>query len=238
MDIARHRLYLEKSCGAHFMWRCCDAGIRSVEEAGHGKGTIAINTYLRDGLTWSRLAAIATLPEAAGGLALMRPRSREYRDVFDKAPPGIIEDRPETYKDFLEWLVHREHTLKVLCNRDFEQRRLTGKEFRRAQESLNSRQAYLFRRIDVVLLQRGLSFYYHVKKHHHICSTKGFDTLVDGFMSLITSVNVDQEFLDLYHISKEDLGLDDDLGAGVVSWIEVSIPTIVLLLYYGRCSWA
>ena len=90
--------YLEKSCGAHFMWRCCDAGIRSVEEAGHGKGTIAINTYLRDGLTWSRLAAIATLPEAAGGLALMRPRSREYRDVFDKAPPGIIEDRPETYK--------------------------------------------------------------------------------------------------------------------------------------------
>ena len=96
--------YVRRRCFAHLPWRVADAGIASMPHRGD---TDAICVYLRDGVTWPRLRAIATTSRAQGGLGLLRETSGAARDVFGRAPPSIIEDRPETTALFILWLLPR-----------------------------------------------------------------------------------------------------------------------------------
>ena len=60
--------YVRRRCFGHLPWRVTDAGISEIP---HMKNTQMLDTYLHDGITWSRLAAIAAQPRALGGLGLM-----------------------------------------------------------------------------------------------------------------------------------------------------------------------
>ena len=83
----------------HLSWRICDAGLAAAKILGEDHKSIC--NYLRDGITWTRLQAIATTPADQGGLGLMPMHSAAFRAAFSPAPPAVIEDRPETDMSFL-----------------------------------------------------------------------------------------------------------------------------------------
>lgn len=83
----------------HLSWRICDAGLAAAKILGEDHKSIC--NYLRDGIAWTRLQAIATTTVAQGGLGLMRMHSAEFRSAFSPAPPAVIEGRPETDMKFL-----------------------------------------------------------------------------------------------------------------------------------------
>ena len=55
-----------------------------------------IITYLREGITWTRLRDIAVKPQRDGGLALFRDGSAECKEVFGVGPGPTLEGRRET----------------------------------------------------------------------------------------------------------------------------------------------
>ena len=86
----------------HFSWRTFNAGVKEMQ---HQKDTNSLCAYLRRGVTWTRLSAIATQPVALGGLGLYRENSPEHRAIFNAAPPQLIDGRPEATTDWMEWLL-------------------------------------------------------------------------------------------------------------------------------------
>ena len=56
----------------HLSWRVCDAGLAAAKSMVDDYKVLC--NYLHDGIIWTRLREVATLPVAQGGLALM-PRS-------------------------------------------------------------------------------------------------------------------------------------------------------------------
>ena len=62
---ASNPFYFWRRCFGHLPWRMCDAGIDEMKP--HGNSTTAISTYLREGITWTRLKAIAVAAIADGG---------------------------------------------------------------------------------------------------------------------------------------------------------------------------
>ena len=72
--------YVRRRGLEHLSWRVCDAGL--AEAAPLVEQYNAPCRYLHDGIAWTRLKSIATLPVDAGGLALMSDTSAEYAAVF------------------------------------------------------------------------------------------------------------------------------------------------------------
>ena len=114
--------YVRRRCFAHLPWRVADQGIAAIP---HRESTVAIHSYLRNGITWTRLQALAVQPRAAGGCGLFVAGGRGMRDFFRQSPSALIEDRPECMDVFLAWLVPRTPKLRVLVERDPEQRKLS-----------------------------------------------------------------------------------------------------------------
>ena len=83
----------------HLSWRVCDAGLAAAKAVVDDYR--ALSTYLHDGVSWTRLQEVATLPIGQGGLALMARSSAAFQKAFSRAPPCIVEDRPETDMLFL-----------------------------------------------------------------------------------------------------------------------------------------
>ena len=105
--------YVRRRCMLHLSWRVADAGIRVIVE--QGRNHVDISTYLRDGVTWTRLVAITTQPASRGGLSLLVSGSQEHAEFSSVKPPKVIDDRPETDFEFLAWLIPRQRLLGKLA---------------------------------------------------------------------------------------------------------------------------
>ena len=103
--------YVRRRCFGHLPWRVADAGIKAIP---HTKATEAINTYLRDGVTWTRLKSLAMQTTREGGAGL-RMSVRSIEEFFGKAPVQLIPDRPECMVLFLSWLLPRSEKLAILA---------------------------------------------------------------------------------------------------------------------------
>ena len=86
---------------------CLGWGQRRYADAGSSTchGECAMQAWrqprLHDGISWTRLQEVATLPIGQGGLALMGRSSAAFKAAFSRAPPNIVDDRPETDMLFL-----------------------------------------------------------------------------------------------------------------------------------------
>ena len=116
--------YVRRRCLGHVAWRVADAMLDEWDQYSDVK---TLCSYMSDGVTWSRLQALATTPVLEGGLGLFQEMSREHKAIFGRAPGGIVEGRPESVLHFLTFLRGKEHVLHLVCARDLEQRRLAKK---------------------------------------------------------------------------------------------------------------
>jgi hypothetical protein len=218
---ANNPLYFWRRCFGHLPWRMCDAGIDEMKP--HGSSTIAISTYLREGITWTRLKAISVAAISAGGLALFAPQSIGFKKIFGTAPPTIIHMRPETHADFLVWLVPREAVLQRVCEKDFSQRTLQGSHHILAQSTLRSKRDLVMRRIDMVLLKRGLYLYYLAKGQNYIAPDHNFSELIEKATEILSSMDVDSQFCELLQITTDDLEALGANGIHCVTWVQVLV---------------
>ena len=115
--------YVRHRCLPHIAWRTADMAIRAS-----GLDYRSLAAYLVDGVSWSRLRAIATTTEAQGGLNLFTDGSRACKNLFGGKPSAIVQSRPETDLNFLKLLQGKEHLLHRLATRDLEQRTTLGTE--------------------------------------------------------------------------------------------------------------
>ena len=96
----------------------------------------------------------------------MAPGSADFHKVFSRAPPNIIDNRPETDMVFLEWLRAREVSLEPLIAQDVADRRLA--EGPAILASLRNRLSRLQRDVLCELLHRGLHLHRFAQKYNHI----------------------------------------------------------------------
>ncbi len=188
---------------------------------------LAIETYLRDGITWSRLKTIATAPPDRGGLALFAEDCQECHDFFKRAPPKIIDDRPETNAEFLEWLVKRQQVLAKLVARDLSQRNLSMPQAHQALASLSDAMDCVLRHIDLVLIKKGLYLFYLSKSCHTLFDLNhDFEEAVTKAKTIILNKFVDDRFLELVGVSWAELRELGWTEHTQLQWLEVVILLI------------
>ena len=157
--------YSERRCFGHFPWTVTKAGLRELPS----KSTLDhLNSYLTNDQSWQRLAAIATQTPAQGGLGLVAYGSAAFQRVFRKAPPKLIDDRPDCYVDFLQWLGSRQVFLKKCISLDLQQRNLRRSWGAKGIVTLASRFDCLARKVECVLFSRAMYPYYKVKKESYL----------------------------------------------------------------------
>jgi hypothetical protein len=215
--------YVGKICLAHLSWRVCDAGIRLTR----WKKVEAIETYVRDGITWSRLKTIATGSLEHGCLALFAETSEEGVNFFNRAPPKILDDRPETNCFCLEWLLPRQDVLAKLVVHDLSRRNLTMPQAQQALASLTDRMDCVLRHIDLVLIKKGLYLYYLSKDCHTIIDgDRSYEDVLKKALEILTNKFVDDHVLEVLGLTWADLreiGWTDHTN---LQWIEVAILMI------------
>ena len=150
--------YVKRRCGGHFAWRVANQGLIAMGDL--YESLKSLNMYLRDGITWFRLQSLATTSVANGGLALFTQTSRKFINMFNKAPPAILEDRPETVALFLKWLLPKQHTLRDLVAADIGSRQLEMRQAPIAAATLKSQHDTIFRYIAYVLIEKSLYLFY------------------------------------------------------------------------------
>ena len=173
---------------------------------------MALCRYLHDGITWTRLKSLATQPTSVGGLSLFSEISRECVDIFSKAPPNIIDARPETDMLFLNWLGPREEVLSKCIMRDSEQRTLSDMEL--VLKTLGDQQARMERMCLAELLFRGLYLHRFAMKYGHIMNPEANTTppkLIETAATLICSASCTNEFCQSLGFTLEDVIARDQI---------------------------
>ena len=89
---------VRRRCKSHIAWRTCDAVIRAA-----GLSYKSLRTYFNDGITWTRLRQMATLPQANGGLALFKDGGAKCKQICGANPHTIIDGRPIADLEFLKF---------------------------------------------------------------------------------------------------------------------------------------
>ena len=207
---------VRRRCGPHFAWRTFDAGTKAM--GSHYKKTLALNNYLRDGVTWTRLAAIAVQPRDHDGLDLMVEGGHDYAFMFRSAPPKLLEERPQATLDFFKWLVRRESVLRLLVVKDMQLRALGGADATTALETITSNRDAILRRIDVVIMHKSLFMFFFIKKHENTVScVDSFENVIDKASDLITSSECTDEILEILGLT----GTGIDLATA--HWVEVAL---------------
>ena len=112
--------YVRQRCAPHFAWRTFAAGVSALGSV--YVSTITLNNYLRDGVTWSRLASIAVQDPDHDGLGLFAEGSQEFAHVFGSSPPRLSDERPQATLDFYKWLIDRIPVLRLLIRADMRMR--------------------------------------------------------------------------------------------------------------------
>ena len=191
--------YVRRRCFAHLPWRVADQGIAAIP---HHASTAAICTYLCDGVTWTRLRAIAVQAPSAGGVGMFRPQSRAEQDFFRTAPPSLIEDRPECVTKFLAWLLPRHERLRALAEKDMTQRNLVFASAPLALASLQSREHFFLRHVYVIMIRKGLYLWYCNQKEPWVIRQGTFADLVTKASLVIMDKSIDDYVLDVFAITQ------------------------------------
>ena len=87
--------YVRRRCLPHIAWRTADQAINEALSLTDLKYR-GFMTYLREGITWTRLRDIAVRSPADGGLALFADGGPECQRIFGERPDTTLEGRPET----------------------------------------------------------------------------------------------------------------------------------------------
>ena len=209
-------LYVRRRCAPHFAWRTFDAGTRAMG-AQYKKG-LALNNYLRDGVTWARLKAIAVQSREEEGLDLMDEGGHQFAFVFRNSPPRLIDERPQATLDFFKWLLPREHVLKLLISQDMRLRNLGGADAVTALETVNASKDAALRRIDTVLMHKSMYMFYFVKKYENtVACADSFEQVIDKASDIITSTACDDDVIDILGLT--GVGLD----TRTAHWVEAAL---------------
>lgn len=229
--------YVRRRCFGHLPWRVADQGLDAMGVL--HDNTKAISTYLHEGVTWSRLKALAVQPISNGGLGLLADGSAEYDAVFGASPPKTMDERPETTAELLGWLLKRQSILGRLAKTDVEQRSLQSKAALAARDSLSSRSDAIMRHVAYGLVKKALFLFYYAKSKKHIALHDNFTDLINRAGEIITSLRCDQSILDMFAVSESDLraaGLEGTIA--VMSWVEVAIWGVDGMSCEEASTWA
>ena len=206
--------YVRKRCHNHLSWNTACASLTAM-------GTVldqvkAIGAYLSEGVTWTRLRALATTP-LPDGLGLMAPFSREAADMFSKGCGTVLEGRPESVYNILVFLGPREGTLSRLVERDVAERGL-GDTATKAAAALVSVEGRARRMIAREILRRCLYLHWRTSKYPRFLTTTTLERLVEKWARHLTSTSIDNHVL-------EALGLDAtavaDMDNPPATWMEL-----------------
>ena len=182
--------YVRRRCFAHLPWRVANAGLQEIP---HQAATEAICTYLRDGVTWTRLHAIATQMRNFG--------VRAMEEFFRTSPPALIEDRPECVVVFLAWLLPRHERLAELAQIDMQQRDLKFAAAATALASLQNRSHVLRRHVDAVMLHKTLYLWYANQKTPWLVEQGLFQDIIKKASQVIMNKGIDEHVLQLFKIT-------------------------------------
>ena len=131
-------------------------------------------TYLCEGIAWSRLRDIGTLSPEQGGLGLFRDGSPARKRIFGNSPSGIVDNRPDTDLQCLQFLSGKEHILYNLMAKDLEQRDLSA-DTKASIINLGSVNLRIRRRILSELLYKCMFLYFYKTKHICVASDTTWD---------------------------------------------------------------
>ena len=201
--------YVRRRCLGHLAWRAADAGIN--EMGAWAKQTTSLSTYLHEGITFRRLKSIACQPIATGGLALIREGSQDFLNAFNKAPPSVVEGRPETYAKFLGWTVQRERLIAKCIQKDVADRSL-GESGQAAAIAMADPLGTLRRAVQYELLERVLFLFYWGSKNTAISASTSLPQLLAKSLATIGSLAVDDFFLKRFGLVPADIA---NRGAGL-----------------------
>ena len=191
--------YVRRRCLGHVAWRVADAMLDEWDQYSDVK---TLCSYMSDGVTWSRLQALATTPVLEGGLGLFQEMSREHKAIFGRAPGGIVEGRPESVLHFLTFLRGKEHVLHLVCARDLEQRRL-AKNTRQAVALLGDVQGRAERSICGEVLHRALYLHRWVNEHNSIAGAYSLEGLLSRAEAVVQDLSLDDLAMDRLGTSQE-----------------------------------
>ena len=193
------------------------------------EGWKAIASHLHKGSVWARLKLVATASVDYGGLALFVEGSPGYAAVFSKAPPTVIDTRPQTDQEMAEWLVPRMHVLSRLIEHDRQRARasLNDEDVEESKAAQLSRQSFAdeaFRiRVPICaeVLRRALYLHRWANAHPYVAARTSLPSLFDKALTLVTDVaTVDDEFLAVNRLQRATL-----LARGwtELGWVEVAV---------------
>ncbi len=211
--------YSRRRCFGHLSWRIS----HNTKELTLYAKTLALNTYLHEGITWSRLQGIACHSIEDGGLNLVRENSREWHRLFHKEPPKMMDQRPECTLLFLEWLIPVHSTLAKLAAHDIRTRDLQDPNAAIAVATLQSARDQAWRYIDCVMLHKSLYLFYFAKDQEIIIATRNFDELISKAEEIIWSIAVDEYVLKICDVTMADL---QDIGwtdRTKTTWVELCL---------------
>jgi hypothetical protein len=218
--------YAKHRCMPHFSWRTFWAGTALMMP--HLPKSNKMNSYLHRGTTWTRLASIAVQPPASRGLGMFAENSKEYKEFFSKAPPKLIDGRPEAHYEFIVWLLKRQGRLKLMVECDLATRTLDSDEGIVALETLTDRTDCIYRFIDAVLMHKAMFLFYWTKGKQYLAAHTMFGELIERALDVMTSTRLTDDVLEVLQLTRADViaaGLVDDAQ---MHWVEVVMVTIPL----------
>ncbi len=211
--------YVRRRCLGHIAWRAAEASFPAMASVRNGMKAAA--RYFHEGGAWERLKIIAVAPVGVGGVQLFQQGSREYVSVFGRAPPSILDGRPETDSHFAEWLVPRCGVLSTLVDVDRHQRPLTGEDGETTRLSFASQDFRVRLAIAAEVLRRGLFLHRWANAHARVAEVTSLDALVAKAVHTLTDpTTVDDEFLVVRRLSRAALAARGWAGK---SWVEVAV---------------
>jgi hypothetical protein len=220
--------YVARRCLGHIAWRVADA---VIAEIANYDLVHALCGYLREGKTWSRLQALATTPELEGGLGLWRELSQEHRDMFHTAPPSIVDNRPETDRNFLAFLRGKEHILHRLCQRDLADPGRKLKEGSHAAAAILGDVLGRARRsVAAEVIHRALFLHAWVNKHGRIAGNATLEQLSDRAKGVLLDLSLDDRTLQRLGCSRDAMAAK---GWEPENWVD-----LVALMEYDNAGLA
>jgi hypothetical protein len=214
--------YVRRRCLPHISWRVAAQAIEASTTDDLQYKPLC--TYLGEGVTWSRLRAIAVLPRAAGGLGLFRDGSRELRRVFGQSPSGIIDLRPESDIAFLLWLRGKEHHLHRLATEDLRQRAAKSAASVEAIRCLADIKKRVFRSVLCEILERCVFLSRWNSRHPRLVESTSWDALLELARDTILDLEISPKVRMRFGWTEESI---DALDPPLASWVELAVLDVV-----------
>jgi len=209
--------YVRRRCLAHIAWRTADMALAQAKDLGVTYKPLCV--YLTDGITWSRLRAIAVNRQADGGLALFREGSQACKDVFGTSPGPVVDGRPESDLAFLQILKGKEVTLHKLCLRDLEQRPSLCPTTATAVRDLGSTLQRLQRVVLAEIVERALFLARWNSRHQHLIECTSWEELLKTATDKILDLTLTLETATKMGYTEQQLRA---LAPPPTTWVELA----------------